>query len=112
MTAPMHPVVRIRFFTEEKCFGPGIAQLLEHIREEKSLRKAALAMGMAYSKAWTILKHSEKYLGFALVMSASGGAGGGGTVLTEQAEKLLTDYREYTRRVEEYAQKTFREVFG
>ena len=42
----MHPVVRIRFFTDEKCFGPGIAQLLEEIRQEMSLRKAACAMGM------------------------------------------------------------------
>lgn len=107
----MHPVVRIRFFTDEKCFGPGIAQLLEEIRQEMSLRKAACAMGMAYSKAWMILKKSEKALGFSLVTSASGGKNGGGTVLTAQAEQLLSNYREYVRRVEEFAGEAFREMF-
>ena len=29
----LHPVVRIQLYTDDKCFGPGIAQLLELVAE-------------------------------------------------------------------------------
>ena len=45
----LHPGLTIRFFTSEKCFGPGVAALLDGIREGGSLRAAAGEMGMAYS---------------------------------------------------------------
>ena len=51
------PVLTIRIFGEEKCFGPGVAILLRKVRELHSLRAAAMSIGMAYSKAWTILKN-------------------------------------------------------
>lgn len=52
----------VRLFAGEKCFGPGVAQLLRHVQEFHSLRSAAKAMNMAYSKAWTIVKSSERIL--------------------------------------------------
>ena len=71
-----------RLFTDAKCFGPGVAQLLHAVQELRSLRAAALSMDMAYSKAWTIIKNSEKALGFSLLDSTTGGKGGGGAALT------------------------------
>ena len=56
----------VRLFAGEKCFGPGVAQLLRHVQEFHSLRSAAKAMNMAYSKAWTIVKSSERILGVQL----------------------------------------------
>ena len=53
MTTPLHPVLSIRLFRDEKCFGSGVAQLLHLVDEHHSLRAAAQTMGMAYSKAWT-----------------------------------------------------------
>ena len=67
-----------RLFTDAKCFGPGVAQLLHAVQQLHSLRAAALSMDMAYSKAWTIVKNSEKALGFPLLTSTTGGKGGGG----------------------------------
>ena len=58
MEQNLHPVLSIRIFAEEKCFGPGVAALLNRIHEHHSLRAAAMSMGMAYSKAWTILRAS------------------------------------------------------
>ncbi|HWQ58978.1 MAG TPA: ModE family transcriptional regulator, partial [Clostridia bacterium] len=49
----------VRLFRGEKCFGPGIAELLGRVDEAKSLRAAAQQMGMAYSKAWRIIKECE-----------------------------------------------------
>ena len=41
---------------EERIFGPGVAELLERVREHHSLRSAAASMEMAYSKAWRIVR--------------------------------------------------------
>ena len=56
----------VRLFCGEKCFGPGMAQLLRKVQELHSLRAAAMSMNMAYSKAWTITKKAQEALGFPL----------------------------------------------
>ena len=80
-------------FKREKCFGPGIAELLEGIEELKSLRAAAMRMGMAYSKAWRIIHECEEKLGFRLLYSSTGGRGGGGAEVTPEGKKLLSRFR-------------------
>ena len=89
MEQNLHYNVSVRLFAEEKCFGPGIAALLLRVQELHSLRAAAMSMGMAYSKAWTITKHAERQLGFPLLHSSTGGKGGGGATLTPEGERLL-----------------------
>ena len=91
----LHPVVRIQLYTDDKCFGPGIAQLLELVAERKSLRAAAQAMGMAYTKALKILRRAEQALGFALTTRAAGGREGGGSRLTPQGKEWLQRYEAY-----------------
>ena len=59
MKKTLRPVISVRIFREEKCFGPGVAALLKSIEAHHSLRSAAASMSMAYSKAWRILKTSE-----------------------------------------------------
>ena len=69
----MHYNISVRLFTAGKCFGPGMAALLSLVRERHSLRAAAAEMGMAYSKAWRILRDCEGALGFPLLDSTTGG---------------------------------------
>lgn len=107
----LRSVLTIRLFTDEKCFGPGIAELLRRVRELKSLRAAAASMGMAYSKAWTIVKTSEKALGFKLLVSTTGGRHGGGASLSTQAENLLAAYEDYCAAVRGFARERFAEAF-
>lgn len=102
----------LRIYGEEKCFGPGIAELLELVKIHRSLRKATLVMGMAYSKAWRILKTAERNLGFPLLHSTTGGRDGGGAELTEEAERFLTAYRQFERAVQSYADEAFLEIIG
>ena len=63
----------VRIYGEEKCFGPGVAELLERVDQLRSLRKATIEMDMAYSKAWKIVKIAEENLGFPLLVSVTGG---------------------------------------
>lgn len=101
-----------RLFTDAKCFGPGVAQLLHAVQELHSLRAAALSMDMAYSKAWTIIKNSEKALGFSLLDSTTGGKGGGGAALTPEGARLLRAYDTFCSRLHDTADELFQEEFA
>ena len=101
-----------RLFNGDKAFGPGVAQLLHRVEELRSLRSAAGSMEMAYSKAWTIIKNSEKALGYPLLASTTGGKNGGGAVLTEEGVSLLKKYDEFCAEMREYGDKLFAEKFG
>ena len=111
MSTELHPVLSIRLFKNDKCFGSGVAQLLRQVDERHSLRGAALAMNMAYSKAWTIMRTCEEELGFPLLIYATGGRHGGGATLTEEARKMLAAYDRYCQRLNEAADAMFREDF-
>ena len=112
MDKKFRPVVSLRIFGEDKCFGPGVAQLLRRVEEKHSLRAAAISMSMAYSKAWTIIKTAEKELGFDLLVSTTGGKNGGGASLSQQAMSLLAAYEQYCNDVRAYAQREFQTRFA
>ena len=114
MDKDLHLKLTIRMYTDDnqRCFGPGIATLLERVRVQKSLRAAAASMEMAYSKAWRIIRTAEGVFGCKLLSSTIGGSHGGGAVLTPQAERLLAAYADYQAQVEAFAQEKFRESFA
>ena len=111
MEQNLHYNVSVRLFAEEKCFGPGIAALLHRVQELHSLRAAAMSMGMAYSKAWTILRAAETGLGFKLLNSTTGGKHGGGATLTPEAEAILAAYERYCAELRQYASALFETHF-
>lgn len=108
----LRPAISLRIYREEKCFGPGVARLLALVEETSSLRAAAQSMEMAYSKAWSIVKNSERGLGFKLLTSTTGGKGGGGAQLTEEARKLLKDFEAFEKETRSAAERLFQKYFG
>ena len=112
MAEKLRPVLSVRIFGEEKCFGPGVARLLRGVEEYRSLRGAAKAMGMAYSKAWTITKNAENNLGFPLLRRQTGGKNGGGAALTPEAERLLAAYDGYCQKLRAFADAEFEADFS
>ena len=112
MRNDLHANLTVRIFTDRKCFGPGVAELLRRVRELHSLRAAAMSMNMAYSKAWTVLKNSEKALGFSLLDSTTGGKGGGGAALTPEGAQLLRAYDTFCARLHDAADELFQEEFA
>ena len=114
MDQELHLKLTVRLYTEDdqRCFGPGIATLLERVRKHRSLRAAAASMGMAYSKAWRIIRTAEGVFGCKLLDSTIGGRHGGGARLTPQAERLLAAYNAYVADLKAYADGKFQEAFG
>lgn len=109
---PLRYSMLVRLHREQKCFGPGTAQLLGLVRETQSLRAATMRMNMAYSKAWSMMKIAEEQLGFKLLISTTGGKGGGGAMLTPEAERLLEDYAAFRRDLGLAADELFQKYFG
>ena len=112
MEQKFRPVLSIRIFGEEKCFGPGVAELLRRVDEKRSLRAAAISMQMAYSKAWTIIKSAEKEFGFELLVTTTGGKHGGGASLSDKAKAILAAYEEYRMEIQCYANEAFAKNLG
>lgn len=101
----------------KNILGSGWAKLLESINvsqkeEPKSLTMAAKECGYSYKYAWNILKRIEKRTGISPVLTAKGGAGGGGYVkLNEWGKYLLKTYNNLLyelKEVEKKLQKTFK----
>lgn len=94
------PLAKVWLEYEGKpILGGGGAKILEAIKEEKSISKAALKIGMSYRYVWNYLARIKKALGEPAVKTFKGGKkGGGGAKLTFLGEYLVKEYK----RVENY----------
>lgn len=93
----MRAATKITFFDDqnEKFFGEGPCRLLHEVEAHGSLRSAANAMNMAYTKALKMVTNAEKALGFPLTTRAVGGKAGGGSTLTPEGKEWLQKYEAY-----------------
>ena len=85
--------------------GLGVVELCERVERLGSLSKAAADMGMAYSKAWRIIKNAEEGLDLPLFLRK----GARGSCLTEEAKVLIELYRTVERETNACANKVLRE---
>lgn len=104
--------LNLKLKKEEKFFGPGVLELLRRIADTGSMNTAAKGMKMSYSKAWRIINKAEQDLGYSLIIKSVGGSDGGGSVLTEEAEKLIDKFLLFERKVYDKADQYFEEIFG
>lgn len=86
-------------------------RLLELIDETGSLTEAAAAMQLSYRRAWGKLKEIERNLGVKLVESAAGGAGGGGSRLTDDGRRFVDLYGNFRRTMERDLDREFARFF-
>jgi len=86
----------------KKFFGPGPVELLELVEKNGSISKAARAMGLSYKKAWEIIDSANRLTARPLVITQSGGENGGGTIVTNEAKKLITYHKALRKRFEQF----------
>ena len=87
----LHCTIQIRLAKKNIFFGPGVLKLLKLTGKYESLSAASKSMGMSYSKAYKMIKESEKELGFKLLDRKIGGTNGGGSTLTPECEKFESE---------------------
>jgi molybdate transport system regulatory protein len=87
------PRLRINY-GRRLAFGPGKAELLEHIDRTGSISEAAKAMDMSYMRAWTLVKSVDRGFTEPLVKKSRGGNTRGGATLSKTGHRVLSLYRE------------------
>ncbi len=90
----------------DAVYGRGVAMLCRGVRDDGSLNKAAKGMGMAYSKAWRIMKQTEESFGFDLINRD----GAHGSTLTAKGAILLEAFEQLEKDASSYAQTRLPEI--
>ena len=86
----------------ELYMGWGRAILLERIEKFGSIAAAAKSMKLGYRNAWLWVEAMNRLAPAPLVEKATGGVGGGHARLTEEGQKVVTNYRELRARFQEF----------
>lgn len=96
----------IKFWIEFKgrrVLGKGGAAILEQIKKEGSISKAAEKLGMSYRYVWDYLNEIKRNVGEPIVETFKGGkTGGGGANLTNLGECLLDEYNRIKKSLEDF----------
>jgi molybdate transport system regulatory protein len=97
--------------TEGKVFGKGPYELLKGIKHEGSLAGATKNMKMSYNKGFNLIKDIETNLGYKLLISKRGGADKGSSILTPEAEELMTKYEDFVHECDLALKQIFEKYF-
>lgn len=90
--SPTRLTLRFDFPTGRRL-GPGKVALLEAIRRTGSIAAAGREFGMAYRRAWLLTDELNHMFEAPLIAARGGGRNGGGAVLTELGEEVISLYR-------------------
>ncbi len=108
----LKPMVRLSIMNpnteSSSVFGRGIASLCKGVRDTGSLNAAAKGMGMAYSKAWRIIKETEAALGVQLLNRD----GAHGSTLTEECLQILDAYQALESALQKQANELYEKEVG
>ena len=100
MSDPALPRLRLRLlFGDNAMLGPGKVDLLDAIAATGSIAAAARGMGMSYKRAWSLVDEMNAAFKAPLVLTARGGAAGGGAQLSPAGVQVLALYRQLMARI-------------
>ena len=85
----------------DKFMGIGVIWLLEEIEKAGSLRKAAMNLGISYTKSYAMLSRAEENLSFPLVERRKGGSSHEGVALTDKAKEFIKFYWAFQSKAKE-----------
>ena len=106
-----NPTVRLRVdFAILCCVGPGKIALLEAIHRTGSLSQAARDLGMSYRRGWQLLWSLNTSFRVPVVVTATGGRGGGGARVTPFGGKLISCYRAFEHDAQIRAVRAFKPI--
>jgi molybdate transport system regulatory protein len=106
-----NPTVRFRVdFATFCCVGPGKIALLETIDRTGSLSQAARVLGMSYRRGWQLLASLNTSFREPVVVTATGGRGGGGARVTPFGKELISRYRAFEDDAQARAARAFKGI--
>jgi len=87
--------------------GPGKIVLLERIMDTGSISAAGRQLKMSYRRAWLLVDAMNRTFAKPVIISAKGGARGGGAEVTTFGRNLVKTYRAMERRFVREANRKF-----
>ena len=97
-------------FASDRALGPGKIRLLEAIRKTGLISRAGRSLGMSYRRAWLLVEEINQTLREPAVRAETGGARGGGAVVTPVGERVVGLYRAIEAQAEAAAGGEFRSI--
>jgi len=94
----------------KRFFGPGPVELLERIDDTGSISQAAKQMHMSYKKAWEIINALNTQAAHPLVVKQTGGAKGGGSIITLEAKEMIAWHRSIRERFKAFLEKETKQL--
>jgi len=91
-------------WNERSLLGKGRLALLEFIAQQGSISGAARAMGVSYRAAWRWVEQMNRAAARPLVVTSTGGRGGGGARLTPLGRFLLDATRHLEDRLNRFCE--------
>lgn len=76
------------------ALGPGKVGLLQAIHRLGSISGAAREMGMSYRRAWLLVDTMNSCFTSDLIVTSTGGKGGGGAVVTPLGQDVIVRYQD------------------
>jgi molybdate transport system regulatory protein len=86
-------------------------RLLKAIVSTGSISSAAEMMDVPYRRAWERINEMECRLGYKLLETEVGGIGGGGAILTKEAEDLIERFDHFESGLDEEIKERFVNAF-
>mgnify|MGYP001029513333 CR=1 FL=1 len=86
--------------------------LLLAVQETGSISAAAQRLDIPYHRAWDKIRECEHCLGVSLLITQTGGLGGGGARLTPAAIDYIQRFQQFERGLDELIQQRFQAAFG
>lgn len=86
-------------------------QLLEAIAATGSISAAAKQLDLPYRRAWEKVQEIERGLGVPVIVTAVGGAGGGGAQLTPAGERAIAQFYALTAGLAEEIEARYQAAF-
>jgi tungstate transport system substrate-binding protein len=93
------PLFTIRLALGGQLSADTLCRLLADVASLGSLNQAAVKQRMSYRHAWGLVRDAEHALSLRLLIRRAGGRNGGGATLTDDAKRLLAQYRRFTAEV-------------
>jgi molybdate transport repressor ModE-like protein len=107
----IQPALTVSLARNKEFFTAELAAFLKLVDKTGSMNASCQQMGIAYSRAWTMVNQAENQLGYPLIERLAGGKGGGSSRLTQECIKLTRKYDQFSDALNRESMRIFSEIF-
>jgi len=109
---PLQLELSISLRAETSFWKQECSQFLQLIQITGSMLCACQCMHMSYSKGWNMINEIEQQLGYPVLVRNQGGRRGGGSTLTKEGKRFLSQFQKMQEEIWNAGQVSFQHYFS